>query len=277
MPQVSPYISKLNAGNAYWMARLSQLVYLKVSDDDAKPDEAAILQQLQQEDDGFVAVLGVDQNSAQAALIEHRDYLCVACRGTDEKRDWLDNIDAFPTEQLFGRFHRGFWRSVEDVWHPIEQRIEQLQQARKAAGKAKLPVFLCGHSLGGAMATVIAAMFVHRDEPFTSLYTFGQPRAMTRNTSRLFNIECGARMFRFHNNNDMVTRVPTRSMGYSHVGCYLYISEEKEIHREPGFWFRFLDAFDGAVNAVTEKGIDGVEDHGMEHYLSAVKAWDFHD
>lgn len=275
MLTVSPYVSKLHPGNAYWMARLAQAVYHKVSEDEQLPDEAAILQNLQADDSDFQAVYGADNNTAQAALIQHKDYLCISCRGTNELADWLDNIKAFPSEQLFGKFHRGFWQSVEDIWQTIEQRIQTIQQQRLAAQLSKLPVFITGHSLGGAMAVIIAAKFVHADQPFTSVYTFGQPRAMTRETARLFNAECGNRVYRFHNNNDLVTRVPARAMGYSHVGCYLYISQEKIIHREPGFWFRFMDAIDGAVAALREEGIDGIEDHGMAHYLNAVQLWDY--
>ena len=123
------------------------------------------------------------------------------------------------------------------------------------------------------MATVAAAKLVHEDKPFTGVYTFGQPRALMRQTARIFNMECKPRFFRFHNNNDIVTRVPTRLMGYSHTGRYLYISEEGDIHQEPGFWFKFLDHCDGVLEALREKGIDAVEDHNMGKYLDAVKKW----
>ena len=97
---------------------------------------------------------------------------------------------------------------------------------------------------------------------------------MTRDTSRIFNVECKSRFFRFHNDNDLVTRVPARVMGYSHVGSYLYISEEQKLNDDPGFWFRFVDYVDGALDAFMEKGIDGVEDHSMDKYLAAIKKWD---
>ena len=58
---------------------------------------------------------GANANSAQGALIEHEDYLCMAFRGTDELGDWLDNINAFSTEVLFGKFHRGFWFRFVDA------------------------------------------------------------------------------------------------------------------------------------------------------------------
>ncbi len=125
------------------------------------------------------------------------------------------------------------------------------------------------------MATVAAAKLVHDDIPFTSVYTFGQPRVLTRDTSRIFNSECKSRYYRFHNNNDIVTRVPARLMGYSHVGEYLYISEEKNIHNDPGFWFRFVDCFDGAFAAATEAGIDAIEDHSMDKYLARIQEWNY--
>ena len=265
--RVSPYKTGLDEGNAYWMARIAKEVYRARSEEDPAPDEAAILESLRQDDGGFRSVFGVDNDSAQAALIEHEGYLCMAFRGTDELADWLDNLNAFATKQLFGEFHRGFWRSVEDVWRPLDDRCRMLQRE-----KAR-PVFFTGHSLGGAMATIAAAKYVHEDKPFTSVYTFGQPRVMSRDTARIFNVECKSRFFRFHNNNDIVTRVPARVMGYSHVGTYLYISEEGEIHRDPGFWFRFVDYVDGALEALRERGIDGIEDHGVDKYLAAVEAW----
>ncbi len=265
--KVSPYKTTLDDGNAYWMARLSKEVYLKKSEYNQAPDEEKILNNLKQEDDKFRSVLGVDKNSAQAALVEHEEYLCMVFRGTNELADWLDNINAFSTKELFGEFHRGFWNSVEDVWKPINDKLLDLQQQRKR------PLFIAGHSLGGAMATIAAAKLVHNDKPFTSAYTFGQPRALTRQTAHIFNMECKPRFFRFHNNNDIVTRAPARLMGYSHIGSYLYISEEGDIHPEPGFWLRFVDHFDGALEALKEKGIDAVEDHDMGKYLAAVEKW----
>jgi predicted lipase len=266
MKKVSPYKTNLDAGNAYWMARISKEVYLKKSEDDQTPDEDAILQNLKRDDEKFVAVYGFNKNSAQAALVEHEDYLCMAFRGTDELADWLDNINSFTTKELFGEFHRGFWNSVVDVW-AIDEKLRELQSIKKR------PLFITGHSLGGAMATIAAARFIHEDKPFTSVYTFGQPRALSRDTARIFNSEGKSRYFRFHNNNDLVTRIPARFMGYSHIGTYLYISQEKMIHEEAGFWFRFVDYVDGAFEACKEKGIDGIEDHDICKYLAAIEDW----
>ncbi|MCZ2723167.1 lipase family protein [Marinomonas sp. 15G1-11] len=267
MKKVTPYKTSLDAGNAYWMARLASEAYLSTSTDNPTPDNDAILMNLKADDHKFISVFGVNKKSAQAILIEHEHYLCMAFRGTDEMADWLDNMNAFSTKELFGEFHRGFWHSLDDVWYPLYKTYCLLQKIKKR------PLFFTGHSLGGAMATIAAAKFIHLDEPFTSVYTFGQPRVVSRHTAQIYNMECKDRFFRFHNNNDIVTRIPSRMMGYSHVGRYFYISEEKTIHQEPGYWFRFIDYFDGAISAAQEKGFDGIEDHGMEHYLNAITKW----
>lgn len=266
MATINPYQTSLNRSTAYWMARIAKAVYLKQADD--APDETAILNDLQAEDSDFTMVFGTSRNSAQAALIEHKNFFCLAFRGTDEISDWLDNINIFSEKVLFGEFHRGFWNSLNDVWLPLYERYRQLHRSNRR------PLFLTGHSLGGAMATVAAAKLIHDDLPFTSTYTFGQPRAMSLATARIFNVEAKSKFFRFQNNNDIVTRVPARLMGYSHVGTYLYISEEKKLHNDPGFWLRFLDSVDGIVSDIGQKGLDSVEDHGMDHYLAAIKQWD---
>lgn len=270
-PTIAEYKTGLDQGNAYWMARLAKEVYSKTSDSDQRPNESGILDSLKSDDPGFIQVIGADKNTAQGALIEHKKYYCLAFRGTNELADWIDNINAFTVEELFGKFHRGFWNSVEDIWQPLYSRYQELNQTNKR------PLFITGHSLGGAMATIATARLVHLDLPFTSVYTFGSPRSMGRDASRIFNAECKSRFFRFHNNNDIVTRVPSRLMGYSHVGSYLYISSEKQIRREPGHWFKFLDIVEGALEAVREKGIDGVEDHSMDKYLAAILEWNFTD
>ena len=264
-PIVKPYRTTLDSGNAYWMARLASAIYLGTS----KPDEQRILKDLKSEDSAFLSVYGVSKNSAQAALVEHENYLALVFRGTDELSDWIDNINSFPEQALFGSFHRGFLHSVMDIWDELFARYTELNK-RKPRG-----LFLTGHSLGGAMATVATSILIQQDEAFTSTYTFGQPRAATRAASRIYNVEAGAKTFRFQNNNDIVTRAPARIMGYSHVGTYLYITQKQQILQDPGRWLEFLDNVTGAMESLNEIGIDGVVDHGMQHYLAAVRAWRF--
>ncbi len=268
---IEPYKTSLSKINATTMAQLANLVYQKKSDTDQTPDQEEIINKLRDIDSEYLSVYGFDKNSAQAMVVSHKDFIGIAFRGTNEINDWLDNLNAFPEIALFGKFHRGFYRSVEDLWSDIKSHVEKIRQ-----DLGKKPVFITGHSLGGAMASVAAAKYIHKDEPFTSVYTFGQPRAMTRNTARTFNAEAGGRYFRFQNNEDIVTRVPARIMNYSHVGKCLYIDQKKAIHNEPGYWFKFLDTVDGALESVKNAdSILGITDHDMGNYLDAILKWDF--
>lgn len=267
---IEPYKTSLCRSNATTMAILANLVYQKKSDTEQIPDEEKIYNQLLDQDSEYLSVKGFDENSAQAMVVSHKDFIGIAFRGTNEINDWLDNLNAFPESALFGEFHRGFYRSVEDLWSDIKSQVEKIKT--KEGSK---PVFITGHSLGGAMASVAAAKYIHQDEPFMSVYTFGQPRAMTRNTARIFNVEASGRYFRFQNNEDIVTRVPARIMNYSHVGKCLYIDQKKVIHKEPGYWFKFLDTVDGALESVKNAdSILGITDHDMENYLDAIQKWE---
>ncbi|MDB9321169.1 MULTISPECIES: lipase family protein [Cyanophyceae] len=268
-PIAAPDKSQLDPGNAYWMARCASEVYNYVSKDNQLPDEALILANLKAEDDGFISVVGADKNSAQAALIEHKDYLCFTFRGTNELVDWLDNLNTFSTKQLFGVFHKGFWDSVDDVWDTLWAAYEERQRVQER------PILITGHSLGGAMATVAAARLAHMKIPFTSVYTFGQPRSMIRSTAKQLDSMCKGQFFRFENNNDIVTKIPSRLAGYSHVGTHLYISEEKKISLKPGLRYILMDYLDGFLSALSERGFDGIQDHDMNNYLSAIQSWSF--
>lgn len=276
--------SLLNQGTAYWMARMAHAVYLskKQGDDSKFPDSEKILKDLKAEDRNFKAVWGYSRNSAQGAVVSHRDFVCFAFRGTDQISDWLDNVNISRERTLFGEFHRGFWRSTQDVLPDMIRKWEELRSERRRAAQEKdsdelvvpqPPLFLTGHSLGGAMTTIAAAYLANEDKPFLGAYTFGQPRSMTLDTSRLFNSWTTGRVHRFHNNNDLVPRVPGRLMGYSHVGKLVYITAKKTLHNNAGFWLRFLDAVDGAVEAIREEGLEFIRDHAMEDYKKAIRGW----
>ena len=266
--KVKPYKTAYDCGNAYWMARLALAVYTNQGNSQM-PDTEVILDGLKEDDSNFQDIVGFDRNSAQAMTVMHDDFIAVVFRGTNEWEDWLDNLDVRPTDQLFGAFHNGFYQSVMDLWKRIDRCVQRAREVKKR------PVWFAGHSLGGAMATIAASIYVEEDRPFSGVYTFGQPRCMDRRAARVFNAEARERFFRFQNNNDLVSRIPARLMGYSHVGNCIYISEENELCGSPGFWFKFLDAIDGAVSAFGKKGLDGIQDHAMENYLNAIVNWGY--
>ena len=261
--------TKYRPENAYGMALMARLSYAgRGKAGRGAPDEPRILKGLRDRDSDFKEVIGFDRNSSQAILVRHEKYYTAVFRGTDELADWWDNINAVSGTGPFGAVHQGFQGAMLDVWPAMRA---ELRGFRKKHGAH--PLWLTGHSLGGAMATLAAAQLIRADEPFYGVYTFGQPRCGDREFARVFNIEAKSRFFRFQNNNDIVTRVPARIVGYSHVGTFIYIGSDGRLDTDIGWWYRFLDSVRGAVDDLGEKGIDAVEDHGMEEYLDAIRRW----
>lgn len=287
--------------NAYWMALFSNFVYWSVGDrtgdkQDVTPDEDRILDELRTLDADFLSVKGFNFKSSQGIVIKHENYVVAAFRGTDELVDWLDNVKASPTKGPLGNVHSGFYNALLDIWGrpkmPESPRMwEYIQKCRerdadlertevpvwlKGLKKPKRSLWLTGHSLGGAMATLAAAWLAERKIPFSGAYTFGQPRVGDENFQVAFETKLNKRFFRFQNNNDIVTRVPARVMGYEHVGRYIHITEKRELKADVSWWHLFVDRLEGVVKNILDNDIslEIIDDHNLEkEYIKSIRAW----
>ena len=293
--------------NAYWMAKFSNYVYWSVGDKpedrnntversseekkDVTPDEDRILKELKTWDSNFLSVKGFNFKSSQGIVVQHEDYVVAAFRGTDELIDWLDNVKASPTKGPLGNVHSGFYNALLDIW--VRQGMwDSIQQLRERGTddsvetndkvwlnglkKPKRSLWLTGHSLGGAMATLAAAWLAERKIPFSGAYTFGQPRVGDDDFQVAFDTKLIKRFFRFQNNNDIVTRVPARLMGYEHVGRYIHITEDGDLKADVSWWHLFVDRLEGVVNNILDNKIrlEIIDDHDLEKkYRDSIRAW----
>ena len=290
--------------NAYWMAIASNLVYYEVGDGNTDPDIPKIEKELKILDSNFLKVEGFNNKSSQGIIIQHEDYVVVAFRGTDELADWMDNIKVSSTPGPLGNVPSGFYNAFLDVWGREEdeflnpkdgkelmwKRIQELRDRGDALDeikdkdrrwliglkKPKRPLWITGHSLGGAMATLAAAWLAERKKPFNGAYTFGQPRCGDENFQIAFDAKLEKRFFRFQNNNDIVTRVPARLAGYEHVGRYIYITEDRELKADISWWHKFVDRLEGVVGNILDNEIklEWIDDHKLEEqYIEGIKVW----
>lgn len=258
---VDPYKTKLNSHTAFHMALCSECVYMD--------SEANMLAFLQEYDSDYLSVKLIDIDGSQAAYIEHDKYIVYSFRGTDEAKDWLTNVNAFPDEWNGGKYHRGFSRGFDKVWEALDDAYWEKRRAQRR------PVFLAGHSLGGALATCCAGLFNYRDWPFMGLYTFGSPRCVEKHTSRVFNMESKEKTFRFQNSSDIVTRMPARAMGYSHTGHNMFIDGSGVIQTDSGFWIRFVDFVSVAVEDLLNVELSSIKNHDMKEYREHIDRWFF--
>lgn len=202
---------------------------------------------------GYTKHKFIDIDGAQVHILWNKTEMVLAFRGTepDEFSDITADLNAFPDRaQVGGWVHNGFQNELEKVWKDVLVVLGD-----NLGSKA---LYICGHSLGGAMATVAAS----RLNPH-ALYTYGSPRVGTRKFVQ--NITC--KHYRHVNNNDIVPKVPFAFLGYRHHGELQYINFYGNI-RKMTYWQRFKDGWRGRVAALKKREhFDGARDHSMANYV----------
>jgi triacylglycerol lipase len=264
--QLQPFTTRYQPINAYWMAKFAKIAYYKKQDH--SPNVESIKAELSDIDSKFLSVDGFNAKSSQGIVIKHENFVVAVFRGTDEISDWLDNLNVVPTSGPLGEVHVGFYNALMDIWPQMKSTIRSFR--RTAVGQPDRPLWLTGHSLGGALAILAAATLIDADETFYGAYTFGCPRVGGREFARTFNVEAKNKVFRFQNNADIVTRVPARIMGYSHVGSFVYISADGTLSSDIGLWQRFMDTVKSVIANIGDKGLDAIEDHRIDDYIKAI-------
>jgi triacylglycerol lipase len=198
----------------------------------------------------------IDVEGAQAYVMSDSKDVLIACRGTEPTQinDILADLKMFPVKHhIAGRVHRGFYAEYEKVIPGIK---EALAKHNKKGDKTLL---VTGHSLGGAMAVLVAAEL----KPDGGLHTFGQPRVGTKGFLSALD---GIKYYRYRNNNDAVTAVPPSFLCFKHGGVLRYINTYGNIR--PATWHqRFKDKCRGHWMALKSFNlIDGFADHSMGLY-----------
>ena len=115
-----------------------------------------------------------DKDGAQAYRFQNKNDLVIACRGT-QPTEWNDikaDLRAMPVvAETVSRVHKGFKDQVDELWPAIREDLTRTQNQNK-------DVWFTGHSLGAAMATIMASrcMFFELVPNPEELYTYGSPR-----------------------------------------------------------------------------------------------------
>lgn len=184
-------------------------------------------------------------SEAECMIFLYKDDVVIAFRGTE--KEYQDTIINLKISQING-VHSGYYQQAENLY----PKISRFHQEKRT-------LWFCGHSAGGAIATVIAKKL-----PPKELYTYGSPRV----GSYLWVKELDCVHHRFVNNNDLIPFLP--SFGYFHHGTEHYINYEGRICY-PSKWQRFMDKLKGHLRAISKfQTFDSLYDHYMTSYLKKI-------
>ena len=227
------------------MAQCAQIAYMDGAD--AKKQYKKL---------GYTRHKFIESDGAQVHIIGNKEENVLCFRGTEpgEFSDIKADLNALPDRAWNGSgfVHNGFQVEVDKVWDRLSTSIDSL----KLEGKN---FFICGHSLGGAMATIACSRL---QDKVDALFTYGSPRTGTKKFAKSIKTP----HFRHVNNNDLVTCVPFAMLGYRHNAEPRYINYYGNI-RACTKWQRIKDKWRGRWRAL-KKGMpfDGAYDHSMTHY-----------
>jgi triacylglycerol lipase len=206
-----------------------------------------------------------DKRNTQAFIAANNEFVVISFRGTEPRnlKDWMNNTKISLIPGYGGSVHRGFSEALDDIWDEIVTLLSQFQDKNQ-------PIFLTGHSMGGALATMTAVRLGEKYyQHIQGIYTFGCPRMgdgkFVQNYDKIFN----DRTFRMVNHRDIVTRLAPRSFGYQHVGGCWFFDSEGKLHNDIRYWQQFLETAKGTREEFLNV-VSLVEDHNLDEYKKNV-------
>ncbi|MGR9408061.1 lipase family protein [Rhizobium leguminosarum] len=199
----------------------------------------------------------------------------VAIRGTKYLYDWLVNLHAAHYSFDIGagkvRFHRGFFRATYACLGPLLRNLSDLHHGNSQ----RTPLVITGHSLGGAMAAILSALWEQGpygetyhprgrfgvELPVASCYTLGMPRYGDMRAVTSF-----VEPYHLYNEADIVPTVPPRWLGFDN--CYNeFMLDGTSIENVQGREIRNFASWIGSLFSGK-----GIREHSIELYRDRIKS-----
>ena len=197
--------------------------FLAMACDFAYLDEAAAALEFRDQLGLEASLVSVD--NTQVYIAQGERSIVVAFRGSqspdslDGLKDWLltnaNDLLILPEGRIGtdfaaagvgARFHRGFLGALADVWDPLLGAVERAMTAKER------PLWIAGHSLGGALALLAAWRLQRSFIPVHQVYTFGAPMIGNAAAALAFQAEFTGKIFRFVDEEDLVPLLPAFSL-----------------------------------------------------------------
>jgi len=187
----------------------------------------------------------------------------IVVRGTANLENALVDIDAkLQVDKLSGiNLHNGFARAAQAIYFDIEKNLQK-----------NASYYTTGHSLGGAVALILAMYLDRHAYQVQQVVSFGQPKVTDLAGAKVFK---HLRVLRVVTEKDIVPLVPPLDPSnisnlniYWHLGTEMILLQGKNYAKLSG-----INSMLRAAKVVTEKlNTDNLDHHKMAHYLELINA-----
>jgi triacylglycerol lipase len=199
------------------------------------------------------------------------DIIIIVFRGTENRLDWMTNVQAaWITLQGGTRVHTGFFQAYWPIRDQLFLTVVSLLK------KKPRPVYVTGHSLGGALALMATAELANHDEAFVrdsiaACYTFGCPRAGDSSFDQYVKVP----LYRVTNGVDIIPAVPPALLGYRHVGDSRYFGRPGQApsRLSPNLFQKLWRTLLGLVAFLRTFRFRNIADHAMPVYVGKFQVW----
>ena len=183
-----------------------------------------------------------------------------------------------------GRVHLGFSSALKRTWPKVSAAVD-------AVGDK--PLFITGHSMGGALAVLTAHRLARAGRPPVATYTFGAPRV----GDPAFCASYALPTYRVVNRLDLVPELPLASLTrllpkptagrppgrvwraveripcYGHVNTLVYIDRDGAVTPDADIAPWHVHAVARAIATRGRSFHEGVTDHLMASYIRGLGGW----
>jgi hypothetical protein len=137
--------------------------------------------------------------------------------------------------------------------------------------RSERPLWVTGHSLGGALALLAAWLFQRKFIPVHQIYTYGAPMIGNLLATKAFDQEFAGKIFRYVNSTDPVPKLPTISLlanDYGHCDKEMLLGAAAAAAAEANAEAGPLSV--AAIESLWQSAQQRVASHSLTHYRELI-------
>lgn len=169
----------------------------------------------------------------QAVLADNQDLIVLSVRGSQEPADWFVDVGTrqirppWDGDDDYG-VHHGFAEAAYGLYEDV------LRELRRSLAESQRPIWVVGHSLGGAIAQLVATQLVRDGLVPEQIITFGAPQVGDDDwVDHYADVGLTQRTSLWVNDRDVIARYPTVAspLGYAvrHINLFAGLEDYEPV------------------------------------------------